>query len=337
MQMTAIKRRDFLKSCLAIPAALSQPRRLITASPAPAYENEYEYDSKGLPTRVLGGTGIRIPVMVFGCGSRFCTVSDPNTSTAMLHHALNNGLFYWDTAHDYVYNGISSEQRLGLVLKDRREEVFLATKVGDRTYDGAMRHCEESLKRLQTDRVDLYQIHLIRSQEDVDHICAPDGVLKAVRKLKEEKVTRFIGLTGHLHADAMQVLLEREAFDTLLIALNHYKDHTGDFEKAAIPAAAARDMGILAMKVIRPQETVAGVVPEDLIRYALSLEHVHAAVIGMDSMEVLKKNLKLVRNFTQMSAAAIHMMDRRLQPFYAGNQLEWMNPSYTDGISGAIP
>jgi hypothetical protein len=96
-------------------------------------------------------------------------------------------------------------------------------------------------------------------------------------------------------------------------------------------------MGILAMKVIRPRETVAGVVPEDLIRYALSLEHVHAAVIGMDSMEVLNKNLKLVRNFIQMSADAMHVMDRRLRPFYAGSQLEWMHPSYTDGIPGAIP
>jgi len=206
----------------------------------------------------------------------------------ILNYALDHGLYYWDTAHDYVYNNVVSEERLGLVLKDRRDEVFLSTKVGNRTYDGAMRHLEESLRRLKTDRLDLYQIHLVRSIEDVDKICAKDGVLKALRKAKDEKVTRFIGFTGHLSAEAMTVMANRYDFDTMLIALNHYAERKGDFEKQAIPAAARKKMGILVMKVVRPRETVEGISPEELIRYALSLEHAHAAAIGIDSLDVLK-------------------------------------------------
>ena len=322
-----IKRRTFLKTCLTASAAAAFPMKEML-SPA----NRITPDPKGIPTRLFGKTGVRIPLIVFGAGSRFCTVKDPEESVRLLNHALDNGFYYWDTAHDYVYDGVASEERLGLVLKHRRDEVFLATKVGERSYDGAMRQLEESLKRLETDRLDLYQIHLIASQEDVDSICAKDGVLNALYRLKEQGVARFIGLTGHLNADAMTALLERGDFDTMLIALNHYQGHTGDFERGAMPAAARKDMGVLAMKVIRPQETVPGVVPAELIRYALSLEHVHAAVIGTDSMEVLHKNIELARNFKKMNDIQRERMDARLKPFFGSPDLEWMDPEYTDGI-----
>ena len=328
MKNNPISRRDFMKKCLAGSAVAAG---ISCKSPLVGNKNNV-HDSKGLPTRVLGKTGVHAPLFVVGCGSRFCAVQEQDKSVEILNYALDHGLYYWDTAHDYVYNNVVSEERLGLVLKDRREEVFLSTKVGVRTYDGAMRHVEESLKRLQTDRVDLYQIHLIRSLADVEKICAEDGVLKALRKLKDEKVTRFLGFSGHLSAEAMMEMANRYDFDTMLIALNHYSERQGDFEKQAIPTAAGKKMGILAMKVIRPRETVEGLAPEDLIRYALSLKHVHAAVIGTDSLEVLKKNIRLVKNFKKMSPEEMEKISVGLEPVFAGNNLPWMDPSHTDGI-----
>lgn len=330
MKRIILKRRDFLKKCLAAATAvgslkkLSSPRLFFSAQNNP-------YDAKGLPTRLLGKTGVKVPLIAIGCGSRFCAVEEPERSVEILQYALDNGFFHWDTAHDYASEKVISEERLGLVLKDRRQEVFLASKTSDRTYSGTMRQLEESLKRLQTDRLDLYQIHSVQSREDVDRIGAKDGVLKALQKLKEEKVTRFIGFSGHLSAEVMSAMVARYDFDTMLIALNHYEERVGDMEKGAIPAASGKGMGILAMKVIRPREKVEGIVPEQLIRYALSLEYVHAAVIGTDSVEVVRKNITLLKNFDSMSSAERQKMGQTLRPFFKGDGLSWMAAGYRDG------
>ncbi len=327
MGYNKIKRRDFFKKCLTATAALGafSSRDLFSAKKKGAY------DAKGLPTRVLGKTGVTVPLIAIGGGSRFCTIKDPEKSIELLNHALDNGLYYWDTAHDYVYEGVISEERYGLVLKNCRKKVFLASKVGERTYDGAMRHLEESLKRLQTDHLDLYQIHNIQSLEDVERIGARDGVLKALYKLKDEGVTRFIGYSGHLSAEAMMAMASRYNFDTMIIALNHYAERIGDFEKEAIPVAARKKMGILAIKVIRPRETIEGLMAEELIRYALSLPHVHCAVIGTDSLEVLKKNIALLKSFKKMKPEEMKKIQADLKPFFEGRNLAWMQPGYTDG------
>lgn len=323
-----MKRRDFIKECATSAAALG----IFSRRELFAEREEKKYDAKGMPTRVLGKTGVSIPLIVVGGGSRFCTVADPDESVAILNYAVDHGFYYLDTAHDYAYQGVISEERYGLVLKDRRDEIFLATKVQKRTYDEAMKDIEESLRRLKTDRLDLLQIHNTQMLDDVEKIGSKDGVLKALHKMKEEKVTRFIGYSGHLSAESMAAMAERYDFDTMLIALNHYEERKGDFEKQAIPRAAGRGMGILVMKVIRPRETVQGVNPERLIRYALSLPHVHAAVIGTDSLDVLKKNIQLVRNFEPMAQEALEEMRSVLSPFFAGTRLPWMSPRYSDGI-----
>jgi len=321
-------RREFIKSCAAATAAAGA-FACGGKSPSPT---TLAYDPKGLPTRTLGRTGIRVPLLVVGCGSRFCNITDPEQSSRVLTRALDSGLFYWDTAHDYVYNNVVSEERLGRVLEDRRDEVFLSTKIGERTYDGAMRHLEESLTRLRTDHLDILQIHLIQSLEDVDAICAENGVLKAVQKAKDEKIARFVGFTGHLDAQAMTEMQNRHDFDTMLIALNHHTEGKGDFEKTAIPAAAEKGMGVLVMKVIRPRETVEGVSPEELIRYALSLEHVSAAAIGIDGLDVLDADIEIIKRFRKMSPEEMSRMTASLQPFFSNRNLPWMNPGYMDGI-----
>lgn len=330
MSQSKVTRRDFFKTCLAATAAAGSlsSRPLFAGDPPKSVG--LPYDPKGLPTRVLGGTGVSLPLISFGSGSRFCRIHDPDKSVEALTYALDHGLYHWDTAHDYVFEGVTSEERLGLVLKDRRAEIFLSTKTAERTYDGAMRQLEESLKRLQTDRLDIYQVHMVESLEDVDKIGAKDGVLDVLHKLKEQKVTRFIGFTGHLSAEAMKAAAERYDFDTMLIALNHHTEAKGDMEKGAIPAAAAKGLGVMVIKVIRPRETVEGIVPEDLIRYALTLKYVTSAAIGHDSLDVLKKNIALLKDFKEMSAAEMGSMSARLDPFFKGEALPWMRPGYRD-------
>jgi predicted aldo/keto reductase-like oxidoreductase len=322
-----IHRRDFLKRCVTGAAAIGVlPGRNLFAG-----KKDFAHDAKGLPTIIYGKTGARVPRMAIGCGSRFCAVQDPGKSEELLHYALDSGFYYWDTAHDYVFDHVVSEERLGQVLKQRRKEVFLATKVGERTYEGALRHIEESLKRLQTDHLEILQIHSVLSVEDVDKIGARDGVFRALQKMKEDKVTKFIGFSGHSNAEAMAAMVRRFDFDTMLIALNHYEETKGDMENHAVPQAAEKNMGIILMKAIRPRENVENLSAEDLIRYALSLEKAHVAVIGTDSLEVVKRNRELLMNFKPMNTEEMERIRGDLAPLFASNRLPWMRPGYSDG------
>jgi aryl-alcohol dehydrogenase-like predicted oxidoreductase len=173
MKNKEMHRRAFLKTCLstatAAAGALSARRVFGLPGKAPA---GYSFDAKGLPTRVLGRSGVAVPIIGFGGGSRFCRVEDPDKGAEILNYALDHGLYYWDTAGNYTSPKVISEERFGLVLKNRRREVCLATKVEDRTYDGAMRQLETSLKRLQTDYLDICQVHSVDSLEDVEKIGA---------------------------------------------------------------------------------------------------------------------------------------------------------------------
>lgn len=329
MRKGILHRRDFLKRCLWGAAAINviSPKNLISGKP------DVLYDAKGLPTVIYGKTGAKVPRMALGLGSRFCGVQDPEKSQELLNYALDKGFYYWDTAHDYAYNNVVSEERMGLVLKHRRKEVFLSTKVGERTYDGAMRHIEESLKRLNTDHLEILKIHSVLSLEDMDAIAAKDGVLRVLQKMKDEKVTRFIGYSGHSDAEAMAAMADRFDFDTMLIALNHYEERKGDMENHAIPQVAKKNMGIMVMKLIRPRETVPGLSAEDLIRYGLSLKQPHVVVIGTDGLEVVDKNRELLMNFTPMNQEEMAKIRGTLEPLFARNVLPWMQPGYIDGCS----
>jgi predicted aldo/keto reductase-like oxidoreductase len=327
-----MKRREFLKSAAATAgaAALVVPPQA-GAAPAGAWAPAgAPYDPKGLPTVVLGKTGARVPRIGIGCGSRFCAVQDRDTAVAILHSALDHGFYYWDTAASYRNKDIISEERLGLVLQDRRREVFLASKTDDRSYDGAMRQFETSLKRLRTDRLDLYQVHLVESLADVEAIGAERGVLMALRKLRDDKAVRFIGFTGHLSAEAMAETARRFDFDTMLISLNHYQEVKGDMEKGAVPVAAAKGLGVMLIKLVRPRETVKEVSAETLIRYGLSLEGAHAAVIGTDSLDVVRKNAALLKEFRPLEPEEMSAVRRGLGPFFAGLDVPWMRPLYKE-------
>lgn len=323
MKNREFTRRDFIKTTGAVAAGTILAPTVACSSSA--------YDSKGLPTTMLGNTGARIPLLIMGLGSRFMAV-DEDTGLEILETGLNKGLYYWDTAASYRNDQQFSEERVGKILPSVRERVFLSTKVGERNADDAKRTIETSLKRLNTDYIDLYQIHSIANEEEVEKFGDENGVLPVLKKYQEEGVIRNIGFTGHTSAAAMKKAAEMYDFDTMLIALNHQQNGNEPFEEQPVPFASKKGMGVLAMKVIRPRETVNGLDPKDLVRYALSLDGVTAAVIGTDSVEVLEKNVETIRNFEPLSQEKMNELHVALDPFYRSKQLPWMQPGYYDGL-----
>jgi len=288
---------------------------------------------------------VRVPRIVCGLGSRFCHVDSDDEARELLHFTLDNGLYYWDTA--FAYDNtigtppgkkkspriIVSEERLGPVVATRRKEIFLSTKVTSRDPNEAMRQIETSLKRLQTDHLDQLMIHDVRSMEDVEKLSEKGNLIDILHKMKDQKVTRFIGFSGHSDAAAMKELAGRGDFDTMLIAMNHWGQASNPQhrQELVIPAAKEKGMGVILMKVVRPRETVKGLNPEDLVRYALSLKGPDVIVLGLDSIEVVKSNLEILRNFQPMDEAKMKEMAMQLAPFYNHENLPWMKPGYCDG------
>jgi aryl-alcohol dehydrogenase-like predicted oxidoreductase len=288
--------------------------KAICAQPALGAESPGRQESGKLvlPSRALGKTGVRISALILG---GVAGMKEPPTAkfhpAELADAALDAGITYFDTAPSY--NKGQSERNYGEVLATRRREVFLATKTGNRSYDGAMREVEASLKRLRTDRLDLLQIHGVTEKEDFSKWDAADGVLKAVNKLRDQKVTRFIGVTGHESAQAMRRAIELFEFDTVLTTFNPTARRQA-FQELVLPLAREKQMGILAMKVMggglgslavgnpiknddvwyhdaAPRQAEARM----LIRYALGLP-ISAAVVGMGSLEHLKVNAAAVRD-----------------------------------------
>jgi predicted aldo/keto reductase-like oxidoreductase len=303
----AISRREFLETT-ALTGAVAATSR--------AAENE-------LPKRVLGRTGAKVSILAFGSGSRFLMYKQEDEALAAITRALDLGITYVDTAFSYG-KGLS-EERVGKALKGRRKDIFLATKVPDRKGDDAMRTIEGSLKRLQTDHVDLLHIHSLESDEDLKKIEAPDGVLKVLYKLRDQKVARAIGITCHADPAALKTALEHNDFDCTQMALNAALAGMGSsgggfamnpmpqasFETLALPVAQKKKMGVIAMKVFA-QEHLNDKAPVDqLVRYSMSLP-VAAAVIGMPKLEYIEKNVEIARNFRPLSPMEMRMLSRRL-------------------------
>lgn len=321
-----ITRRKFVQTTAAAAATVAIAPVTGGCTPSSAY------DPKGLPTVKLGKTGATVPLMGFGCGSRWMAVPDDQKALDILESAFNQGLYYWDTAASYGNELISSEERIGMILKERREQVFLTSKTGDREGDLALKSIEQSLKRLQTDHIDLMYVHALSSVEDAEQLGEKGKVMEVLHQLKSEKVIRNIGFSGHASAAGMKRAVELYDFDVMMMALNHQStEGTEDFEGLPAPLAREKGMGVVAMKVIRPRETVNGLAARDLVHYALTLKEFHMANIGIDSMEVLNTNLEILRNFTPLDEEKMKEIRMALQPFYRGRNLAWMQTSYQDG------
>ncbi|MGE5569964.1 MAG: aldo/keto reductase [Rhodospirillales bacterium] len=273
-----------------------------------------------LPTRVLGRTGARVSILAFGSGSRFLSYT-PDKGEEALNRAIDLGITYVDTAQNYG-NG-ESEIRVGRVMKTRRKEVFLATKVTYRGYDDAMRSVEGSLKRLQTDYVDLLHIHNLAGERDL--AAAEAGALKVLYKMRDQKVARAIGVTSHTDPVVLKTVLERHDFDCTQMALNAaLAGNAGNpdgtiwnrnpqisFQSTALPVAKSKNLGVIAMKVFAQDRLVGEAPVEKLLLYSMSLP-VAAAVVGMPKLEHIEANIRVARNFAPLPEAEMRKLSETI-------------------------
>ncbi len=271
-----------------------------------------------LPHRQFGRSGLQVSVLAFGCGSRFLMYRDEQESAAVLNHAIDSGITYVDTAVGYG-NG-ESERRVGLVMKTRRKDVTLATKIPEsaRDRDGALRIVEASLKRLQTDHLDVIHVHSLGDADDLARIEAADGVLKALYQLRDQKVTRCVGITSHTDGAVMARAIEHNDLDAVQMAMNPARANR--FEELALAAATKKGLGIVCMKVTAQEKLVGSGTGqtnmESLLRYALSLP-VSTAVVGMPKREFLDENIRLARAFAPLTPAEQDKVRQQVAPAQA--------------------
>ena len=265
----------------------------------------------------------------FGSGTRFCSIENEDAAQALLERAFTLGVNYFDTASSYTRRGIErlSEKRLGEFAKKRRKEIFLATKIDPRDRDGALRSMEVSLKFLQTDYVDLIQIHSLSNLDDLERIASANGVLAAIEELKAQKVARFIGITGHNDGAAMAEALRRYDFDTVLMALNAAQSANPiaqrkmapipAFESAALPVALQKNLGILSMKVMGQGMLVGSgagrATPAELLQFNLS-QPVASVVIGCEQLAPLEQNIQAALHFTPIGETGKQKLQEKVAP-----------------------
>lgn len=282
-----------------------------------------------LPKRPLGKTGHMVGIFSLGGQATIETPGKEKESIEIINRALDLGINYIDTSayygratetQDQLSMQGTSERYIGKVLKHRRKEVFIATKSHDRSYDGAMRHLEKSLKNLQTDQIDLWQIHNVRRREidTLDKIFAGDGVLKAMEKARDEKMVRFIGITGHENPDVLHELIRRYPFDNVLMALNAADKHHDPFIEKLLPYTAEKQLGIVGMKIPARDRIFANggiITMKEAMEYVLTLP-VSTIIVGIDTIAELDENIKIARNFKPLNADEMLAIEDRVKPHY---------------------
>jgi uncharacterized protein len=265
-----------------------------------------ERQEAAFPRRPLGKTGVDVSIMALG--GYHLGVPPEDEAIRIIHTAIDNGITFLDNAWEY-HDGMS-ESRVGKALAqdDYRQKVFLMTKncAHDRTAKHSMVKLEESLRRLQTDHLDLWQIHEVVWPDDPDRIYAPGGAAEAMLKAKEAGKVRFIGFTGHKSPAIFRRMLAVDfPWDTIQMPVNVLDAHFNSFQREIIPLARQKGIGVIGMKSLAagrlPRET--DVPPEEAIRYSLN-QDIDALCVGVDSMKVLEQDLRIGRGFASLSAEA---------------------------------
>ena len=291
----ALERRDFLKG-------LALAGFMASASDRPSAEDP----KQGVPYRTLGRTGERVSAIGMGGFHLAQPGLEEAESIRLIRTAVDRGINFMDNSWDY--NEGQSEIRMGRALKDGyRQKVFLMTKLDGRTKKEAAKQIDESLKRLQTDHVDLMQHHEIIRFEDPDRIFAKQGAQEAVLEAKKAGKIRYIGFTGHkdphIHLYMLKVAADNGfQFDTVQMPLNVMDAHFRSFEKLVLPKLVEQGIGVLGMKsmgdkIILKSKTAQ---PIECLHYALNLP-TSVVITGIDSMRILEQALEAARNFRPLS------------------------------------
>jgi uncharacterized protein len=316
-------RRDFFKAGIAGTVGLTvgdsvaaEPQAPTSPQPAPPY-NPRTFGA--MPTRNLGRTGYRTGIFSLGGQATIELPNKEEESVAIVNRAIDLGVNYIDTAAAYGGAEQWSQKYIGKVIKSRRNEVFLATKTHDRTYDGSMKYLESSLKQLNTDHLDLWQLHNITRTEQLDQIFGPNGAIKALEKARSEKIVRFLGITGHADPAVLADGLKRFKFDTILMAVNAADRHHLSFIENLLPLALEQQLGIIGMKIPSRGRMLSAWTPppvdqqpafgratrsgtltmKEALEYVLSLP-VSTVIVGCDNIAQLEENVAVAKSFTPL-------------------------------------
>jgi len=264
-----------------------------------------------LPSRILGRTGVSVSVLGLGGEGILRTFGNEAQARAVIDAALDSGITYFDCARAYA----GSETYYGAALGARRERIFLCSKAHDRSYRGALTMLDQTLRNMRTDHLDLWQLHDVRTEEDLELMDGERGAYAAFARAKEAGMTRFIGVTGHYDPEIMLEAIKRFDFDTVLLPVNPCEAAVDSFAGVVIPEAATRGMGIIAMKVIG-RGLLLGMKEDPplqaLIDYALS-EDVSLAIIGCDDVAHVHAAAAAARAFAPLSPAQQRDLESRLR------------------------
>jgi len=303
MSDASSNRREFLHASLAAGAALTL---------ASGGEGADDAASKGLPTRPLGKTGVRVSIIALG-GWHIGAVKDEKDAIKIMHTALDEGLTFFDNAWDYHDGGSEEIMGKALALDGKRKQCFLMTKNCGRDAKTVKQHIDDSLRRLQTDHIDLMQFHEINYDNDPDWIVERGGLAEMLKAQKAGKV-RFIGFTGHKDPRIHLAMLKRHKWDTVQMPINICDYHYRSFQRQVVPEANKLGVGVIGMKGLggghdhKGRFVVAKVCSAEEARgYSLS-QNIASLVCGIDSMEVLQQDLAIARNFKPLGEEELNQL-----------------------------
>jgi predicted aldo/keto reductase-like oxidoreductase len=262
-----------------------------------------------LPCRPLGKTGQNVTLFGLGGEGVLRTHGREAEAVPVIHRALEQGINYFDTAPAYA----SSRDYYGAALGERRRDIFLASKTHDRTRDGSQRLLDDSLRRLRTDYLDLWQLHDLRTADDLDRIFARGGAMEALLQAKEEGRVRFLGITGHHDPTILLEAMRRFDFDTVLVALNAADRHRMPFASTVLAEAARRGMGVIGMKAMAAGALLGrdGLTAEEALGYVLSLAGVSTVIVGCRTPAEVDANADIARRCNSFSTDRLKELETR--------------------------
>jgi aryl-alcohol dehydrogenase-like predicted oxidoreductase len=289
------------------------------------------------PRRPMGKTGLEVSILGLG-GYHLGTVSGQQEVNNMVAMALDHGVNFIDNAWEY-HEGMS-EERVGIALKGKRDKAIVMTKVctHGRKKDIAMQMLEESLRRLQTDHLDVWQVHEVIYYNDPELAYANDGVIEALTAAKQQGKVRFVGFTGHKNPSIHLDMLNRGfAFDTVQMPINAFDPSYRSFELDVLPVAVQKRMAVFGMKSMggSGEAIVHGALtPTEALAYAMSVPGVSTTISGMDSLAVLEQNLRILHGFRPLEKAQMDALRAHGRQFSDGRYELFKSSAKYDGDLG---